>query len=173
MAEEMTIESLQADLAGARARIAEVNTEAAGHRVNAANARKGQETAEVAKAAAETAAAERIKQIETDAGEKLSRAQQIAVRANLRVAAKEAGASDPNDMLALIPAEKLKVGEDGEIENAAELMAALKKAKPYLFGATSTSNPQQTPSADPPAPKKAMEMPKAEYEASRAALTKR
>lgn len=171
--EEPSIENLQAQLVAANARVKELADEAKGHRINAEDARKLAKTAEQAKADAEKAAAERIKQIETEAGEKLTKAQQSAVRANLRVAAKEAGAADPNDMLALIPADKLKVNDEGEIENAAELMAELKKAKPYLFGAASTSSTAKPPNNDPPKPKSALEMTDAEYRAKRAELTKR
>ena len=173
MADETTIEGLQAQLTAAQARIKEVSDEAKGHRLNATEARKATEVAETARATAETASAERIKQIETDAGAKLSKAQQSAVRANLRVAAKEAGAADPNDMLALIAPERLVVNEDGEIENAAELMTELKKAKPYLFGAASTSSTSTPPETKPPVPQLATDMTDAEYKAARAAVTRR
>lgn len=173
MPDEITIESLQAQLAARDARLKEVNDEAKGHRLNASEARKAAETAEASRAAAETAAAERIKQIETEAGEKLTRAQQIAVKANLRIAAKEAGASDPNDMLALIPADKMKINDDGEIENADALLAEMKKAKPYLFGGASTSSTNPVPKVEPPTAKQAKDMTADEYQAAKAALLKR
>lgn len=173
MPDEVTIEGLQAQLAARDARLKEVNDEAKGHRLNAAEARKAAETSEASRAAAEIATTDRIKAIETAAGEKLTRAQQSAMKANLRVAAKEAGASDPNDMLALIPADQLKVNEDGEIENATELLSALKKAKPYLFGGGSTSSTSTPPPAAPPAARTAKDMTPDEYRAARAAIARR
>ena len=168
-----TIEELEVQLAASQARVKEVSDEAKGHRLNAAEARKATEVADAARVASETASAERIKQIETDAGAKLTKAQQSAVRANLRVAAKEAGAADPSDMLALIPSDRLKVNEDGEIENAAELMTALKAAKPYLFGQASTSSVASVPKTEPPVAKRAVDMTNDEYQAARAAAVKR
>ena len=168
-----TIEELEVQLAASQARVKEVSDEAKGHRLNAAEARKATEASEAARVASETASADRIKQIETDAGARLTKAQQSAVRANLRVAAKEAGAADPNDMLALIPGDQLKVNEDGEIENAAALMTALKAAKPYLFGQASTSSTAPVPKTEPPVAKRATDMTDDEYRAARAAAVRR
>ena len=173
MADEQTIEGLQAQLAARDARVKEVSDEAKGYRLNATEARKALETAEANRVAAETASADRLKQIETDAGAKVAKAHQAAVRANLRVAAKEAGAVDASDMLALIPSDKMKINDDGDIENAVELLADLKKTKPYLFGAASTSSTAKPPTNEPAAAKKATDMTDDEYRAARAAITRR
>ena len=167
-----TIEELEVQLAASQARVKEVSDEAKGHRLNAAEARAATEVAHAARVASETASTTQHQQIET-LNDQLTKAQQSAVRANLRAAAKEAGAADPSDMLALIPADQFKVSKDGEIENAAELMTALKAAKPYLFGQASTSSVASVPKTEPPVAKRAVDMTDEEYQAARAAAVKR
>jgi hypothetical protein len=61
---------------------------------------------------------------------------------------------------------------DGELANAAELMTRFKRAKPWLFGGTSSSSPASPPPAQPPRQKLATEMTADEYRAARAAILK-
>ena len=150
-----TFAYVQARLAEANARVKEVSDEAKGYRLSVSEAKKATEAAEANVRAA---------------NDKIARTHQAAVRANLRVAAKEAGAVDASDMLALIPPDKMKINDDGDIENAVELLAELKKAKPYLFGAASTSSTAQPPKSEPAAAKKATEMTPEEFRAARAKL---
>ncbi len=167
-----------AELANAKARISELNNEAKGHRLNGDNHKRAAEEAAVARDAAiadkaaklaelEAAKAEAIKAAETKAAEALSKAEQRAINADLRIAAKDAGAHDASDILALLDRSKVKTNDAGDVTNAADLMAELKKAKPHLFGATSTSNPKDPPKPKDPAAKKVSEMTDAEYEASK------
>ncbi|HTQ70967.1 MAG TPA: phage scaffolding protein [Acidocella sp.] len=170
--EELEAENatLKADLAAKAARIKEVNDEAKGHRLNADNFRT---QADEHKTAAERARAEaeaKIAEANAKAAETMTKAQERAVTADLKVAAREAGAVDISDALKLLDRSKLKINDDGDVENAAELLAELKKAKPYLFGDAKTSS-----TAEPPRPKagdgkKATEMTKEEYAAARAAM---
>ena len=155
MADEPTIEGLRAQLVAAeekvasgQARITALNAEAKGHRLNADAARTEADAALKKATETETAAAEKIAVAEKAAAATLTAAEQKAVTADLKVAAKEAGATDIADVLALVPRDKLKV-VDGEVTNAAEVLAEFKKAKPHLFGGGSTSSGNV-----PPPPKK-------------------
>jgi hypothetical protein len=95
------------------------------------------------------------------------------VRAELKAVALKAGMVDL-DGLKLADLSKVKLNaETGEVEGAEELMKALKEAKPYLFGAASTSNTKTPPpKGDGGSSKKATEMTPEEYKAARAAALK-
>jgi hypothetical protein len=93
------------------------------------------------------------------------------VRAELKVEAVRAGMVDL-DGLKLLDLEQVQLNPDGEIENAAQLMAQFRRAKPWLFGGTSSSSPANAPPAQPQRQKLATEMSEKEYRAARAALLK-
>lgn len=169
---EPTLAQLQADLAAARARIKEVNDEAKGHRLNSDRFRGEADEAKRKATEAEAAAAAKIAEAEKAKSDAVTAAQQRVVKADLRLAAKDAGANDANDVLALIPSDQWKLNADGEIENAAELIAGMKTAKPYLFGAASSSSTAPPPAQQPPAAKPATQMTDAEWQTARAALLK-
>lgn len=79
----------------------------------------------------------------------------------LKEAAKLAGAVDAGDVLAFINKAEIKFNDAGEPENVADLVTALKTAKPHLFGkppAASTSSGAQPPPPGDPKPKSAKEM---------------
>lgn len=84
------------------------------------------------------------------------------IRAELKAAALKAGMVDV-DGLKLADLSKVKLTEDGEVEGADELMEALKKAKPYLFGTGNSSNPDKAPDKKKTETKSVMEMTAAEY----------
>lgn len=102
----------------------------------------------------------------------VSAADERVIRAELKTEALAAGMIDL-DGLKLADISTVKLNKDGEVQGAAELMVALKKAKPYLFGSASTSSSQRPPAADKQKPKLATEMTKEEYAANKAALIKR
>lgn len=142
---EAEVATLKADNAAKTARIKEVNDEAKGHRLNADNFRT---QADEHKASAERAKQEaeaKVAEANAKASETLTKAQQKAVNADLRIAAREAGAVDVADALALLDRSKVKMNDDGDVSNAAELLAELKTAKPYLFGDAKTSSTQTAP----------------------------
>ena len=93
------------------------------------------------------------------------------VRAELKVEAVRAGIVDL-DGLKLLDLKKVELTSEGELANAAELMAQLRRAKPWLFGGTSSSSPASPPPAQPPRQKLATEMTDEEYRAARAAILK-
>jgi hypothetical protein len=114
------------------------------------------------------ARAERLEQ-------KLSEFQQQSdvrlVRAEMKAEAIRAGMIDL-DGLRLLDLSSIKLNDKGEIEDASGLMTRFKKAKPWLFGTPSSSNPLSAPLAQPPRQKHATEMTNAEYAVARVALLK-
>ena len=107
---------------------------------------------------------------------KLSALQQEAetrlALSELKAEALRAGIVDL-DGLRFIDLSKVKLAQDGVVEGGAGLIAALRRAKPWLFTGTSSSAKAQPPPAQPPRQKLATEMTDDEYRAARAALLKR
>jgi hypothetical protein len=94
------------------------------------------------------------------------------IRAELKALAVAAGMVDL-DGLKLADLTTVKINKDGEVEGAAELMEALKKAKPYLFGTATTSSTTKPPTSEKPKLKLATEMNDEEYAAAKAKLIAR
>jgi putative heme iron utilization protein len=172
-----SLSSLKAQLKSATARIAELNEEAKGHRLNANEARAELEKLRpemeraVKEAAEKTAAAEKAM---TDAGVRVAEALRDAA---VRVAAKDAGILDI-DGLKLFDLSDVKVGEDGAVTIPPKFFEEAKAAKPYLFSQTgadvgTTSSTAKPPAASDTKGKTATEMTPEEYRAARAALVGR
>lgn len=114
-----------------------------------------------------TAAEKAAQEAEGKIKEAHTAAEQRVIRAELKAEALKAGMVDL-DGLKLADLSKIKINDAGEVEGATELMEELKKAKPYLFGATqNSSTPGNPPNPKPPAAKKATEMTEEEYAAAR------
>ena len=94
------------------------------------------------------------------------------IRAELKAEAIRAGMIDL-DGLKLIEPASIKLDDNGEVEGAGALMSKLKRDKPWLFGAHSSSSRATPPQAQPPRQKHATEMTAAEYRAARADLLRR
>lgn len=96
--------------------------------------------------------------------------EQRVIRAELKAEAIKAGMIDL-DGLKLADLEKVKLNpETGEVEGAGDLLADLKKSKPYLFGAPKgTSNPEDPPKPGQTEAKHATKMNRDEYAAAKAA----
>ncbi|NMM21835.1 MAG: hypothetical protein HHJ15_18100 [Rhodoferax sp.] len=91
------------------------------------------------------------------------------IRAELKTVALKAGMVDL-DGLKLADLTTVKLDDKGEVEGADALIEALKKAKPYLFGAAgSSSTPSTPPASTPPAAKSARDMTAEEYAAAKKA----
>lgn len=142
--------------------VRELRNENKGWRLKVDELTRERDTHKTAAEKAATEAEEKVKGAKTAADERI-------VRAELKAAALKAGMVD-TDGLKLADLSKVKLNDQGEVEGADELMTDLKKAKPYLFGAASTSNPTNPPPKDPPTAKKASEMTDAEYAAAKAKL---
>ena len=187
-----TVDELEAELTTARsaqataeARIKQLNEESKGHRLDAkthketadrlaADATAAEKAANdkmvelvKAKNEAEGKAAEAESKAKKATEEATQKAQQRAINADLKIAAKDASAVDVNDVLALLDRTKIKTDAEGEITNAAELMAEIKKIKPHLFGITSSSSTTKTPPKDPPTAKNVSDMSEEEFEQAR------
>ncbi len=108
--------------------------------------------------------------IESEARVKASKSDADArvIRAELKALATAAGMVDL-DGLKLADLSTVRINKDGEVEGATELMEALKKAKPYLFGTATTSTTATPPPSNKPKPKLVTEMTKEEYAQAKAA----
>lgn len=138
----------------------ELRTESASNRIARQEAERKLTAAEEAKTLAETAANEKVTAATQAANERI-------LRAELKASALKAGMVDL-DGLKLADLSKVKLNDAGEVEGAETLMEELKKAKPYLFGSTTTtSNEGKTPAKKENEPKKATEMTKQEYDVER------
>ncbi|MCF3945295.1 hypothetical protein AiwAL_04735 [Acidiphilium sp. AL] len=111
-------------------------------------------------------AAERaLGQMRHESGEKLKRAE-------LKIEAVRAGMIDL-DGLKLIDLDQVELGEDGGVTDAASIMTRLKREKPWLFGAASSSSTAGVPRAEPSRTRHARELSEAEWRAARAELLRR
>jgi hypothetical protein len=126
--------------------------------------------------AARKAAEDAAKKAGTDSEGKIKEVQTAAdhrvIRAELKAVAIKAGMVDL-DGLKLADLSKVKLDDNGEVVGAEEMMAALKKAKPYLFGEPSTSNGDKPPKPGEQKPKLATEMTREEYDAAKRKLVGR
>lgn len=91
------------------------------------------------------------------------------VRAELKVEAVRAGIIDL-DGLKLLDTSGVEFTSAGEVANAVQLIAQLRRAKPWLFGTGSSSSLASPPPAQPPRQKLATEMTDDEYRLARAAI---
>jgi hypothetical protein len=94
------------------------------------------------------------------------------IRAELKAEAVRAGMVDL-DGLKMIDASGLVLGPQGDVEGAAGLMEKLRRSKPWLFGAASSSSAAAAPATRPPEPRQATAMSHAEWQAARAEILKR
>jgi hypothetical protein len=113
----------------------------------------------------------RAEELERRLAEAEQEARARVTRAELKVEALRAGIVDL-DGLKLLDLRNLELTSDGELANAAELMAQLRRAKPWLFGGASSSSQSTPPPVQPPRQKLATEMTDDEYRAARAAILK-
>ena len=94
------------------------------------------------------------------------------IRAELKAEAVRAGMVDL-DGLKLVDTGPLKLDQAGEVMGATQLMAELKRSKPWLFGISTSSSGGNPPPAELPRHKLATEMTDAEYRSARANLLRR
>jgi hypothetical protein len=114
----------------------------------------------------------RIVELETKITEIEACATQRIVQSELRSHALRAGMIDL-DALKLIDAVPLTLTDKGEVAGIVQLMADLKRAKPYLFQSSTTSSLSQAPPSTPPAARRATDMTHEEWQTARALLLKR
>ena len=93
------------------------------------------------------------------------------IAANLRTEAVRAGMIDL-DGLKLIDLSEVRLDDNDKIVGGRKIMADLRRNKPWMFGATSSSSVAAAPASSPLRQKTAMDMTDAEYVAARTAVTK-
>jgi hypothetical protein len=119
---------------------------------------------------ATAAHAEALGKAQREGTEALTAAQAAALKRivgfALRAEGSAAGLLDHDQLRLLDEAEiaKLTVDDAGAVAGAKPLIEAMKKAKPFLFGQGSTSNPNPPPNQQPPVQKHARDMTDAEFE---------
>lgn len=169
--------ALRAEFESTRAALKKANDEAKGNRLTADRLGKNADELRTELEKARTEAAAAVDAVRGELTGKLTAAEQAAaerdkasreriMRADLRVAARDAGMVDL-DGLKLLDTAALKLADDGSVTNAGEAIAELKKSKPWAFGAASTSSTAAPPPADPGKPKLYRDMSEAEQAAWR------
>nr|WP_294511724.1 hypothetical protein [uncultured Rhodopila sp.] len=93
------------------------------------------------------------------------------VAANLRTEAVRAGMIDL-DGLKLVDLSSVTLDANDKIVDGRKVMDNLRREKPWLFGATSSSSAAVAPASQPVRQKTALEMSDEEYAAARAVLTR-
>jgi hypothetical protein len=93
------------------------------------------------------------------------------ITANLRTEAVRAGMIDL-DGLRLVDLSAVRLDDVDGIVGGRKIMAELRRTKPWLFGAPSTSSAALAPTSLPVRQKTAMDMTDEEYAAARAVVTK-
>ena len=114
---------------------------------------------------------EQIDTISQDVAKLHSDYQSRLVLANLRTEAVQAGMVDL-DGLKLVDLSSIRLGNDDRVVGARKLMDDLRRNKPWLFGAASSSSAAIAPASQPVRKKTALEMSDEEYASARAAVTK-
>lgn len=157
MPDEITLESVQAQLSAAQARIRELNDEAKGHRLNAQSARTEAETARTDIEAMRKTTGEAVTAAEKARDEALTSAKGVRRDAALQMAGRDAGLVRA-DVLKLIDTSAVTMDESGALVLPKGFWDDAKKASPFLFGQASTSSTATAPSKEPPAAKRASDM---------------
>jgi hypothetical protein len=93
------------------------------------------------------------------------------VAANLRTEAVRAGMIDL-DGLKLVDLSDVRLDDTDKVVGGRQLMTELRRNKPWLFGATSSSSVAFAPASQPVRQKTAMDMTDEEYAVARTAVTK-
>ena len=114
----------------------------------------------------------RAEALERQLGQLQQEARSRLIHAELKTEALRAGIVDL-DGLKLADLSGVTLSPQGELEGGTAVITALKRAKPWLFSAPSSSATAKPPAAQPPRQKLATEMNDEEYRAARAVLLKR
>jgi hypothetical protein len=109
-------------------------------------------------------ATEEIARLQSDFSSRL-------IAANLRTEAVRAGMIDL-DGLKLVDLSDVRLDESDQLVGGRKIMADLRRNKPWLFGAASSSSAAVAPASQPVRQKTAMDMTDEEYATARTAVTK-
>lgn len=114
----------------------------------------------------------RLDRLERDNQENHRLAEQRLILAEMKVEAMRANMIDL-DGLQFLDMSQLHLGEDGGVTDGGELIGRLKRAKPWLFAAPSSSSTAKVPPSSPTRQKLAKDMSDEEYRIARANIIKR
>lgn len=114
----------------------------------------------------------RLDKLERDNHEHQRQAEQRVIIAELKVEAMRANMIDL-DGLQFLDVTQIRLAEDGGVVDGAELISRLKRSKPWLFSAPSTSSIAKAPPSTPTRQKLAKDMTDDEYRIARANIIKR
>lgn len=128
-----TLEQVQARLASAEAALKAANHESAERRTKLAAFEKTEADRAAAALSETEKLTKRAEEAEKAKAEALNTANARLLKAEVISKAAALKFANPADALALIDQSKLKVGDDGEVTGAEELLKALAAAKPYLL----------------------------------------
>jgi hypothetical protein len=114
----------------------------------------------------------RLEKLELDSQENRRQTDQRVILAELKVEALRANILDL-DGLRFLDMTQDHLGEDGNAVDSAEIISRLRRAKPWLFAAPSSSSVAKVPLSAPTRQKLAKDMSDAEYRVARANVIKR
>jgi hypothetical protein len=114
----------------------------------------------------------RLDRLEHDSQENRRQTEQRVIFAELKVEAMHAGMIDL-DGLQFLDMTQVHLGEDGGIAGGSELINRLKRTKPWLFAAPSSSSIAKVPPSSPARQKLARDMSDEEYRTARANIIRR
>lgn len=128
-----TPESLREQLAKMQAALKDANKESAARRKRLEELESAEQQRQEASKSVEQKLADQLKKLEAERDAAEQRARQTLVRAEVTAAASRMQFRDPADVLKMIDASALEIGDDGAIKGLDEQLQALAKAKPYLL----------------------------------------
>lgn len=114
----------------------------------------------------------RLEKLERDSQENRRLNEKRVVLAELKVEAMRANMIDL-DGLQFLDMNQVRLNEDGSVDDGAELIARLKRTKPWLFATPSSSSIARVPPSAPTRQKLAKDMSDDEYRIARANIIKR
>ena len=114
----------------------------------------------------------RLDKLERDSQESRRLNERRLVLAELKVEAMRANMIDL-DGLQFLDMSQIRLGEDGGVADGPEVIGRLKRAKPWLFAAPSSSSIAKVPPSGPTRQKLARDMSDEEYRIARASIVKR
>jgi hypothetical protein len=109
----------------------------------------------------------RLDKLERDSQENRRQTEQRVILAELKVEALRANMVDL-DGLQFLDLSQIHLDDDGEVFGGTELISRLKRAKPWLFSAPSSSSVAKVPPSSPNRQKLAKDMSDEEYRIARA-----
>lgn len=115
---------------------------------------------------------ERLDQMERESQDMRQDSESRVIQAEMKVEAMRAGMIDL-DGLKFLDLTQARLEDNGGVAGGKELIGQLKRAKPWLFAAPSSSSVARVPPSRPARVKLATEMTDEEYRSARASIIKR